>query len=106
VSSSLWQNGRIHAATKVEFVPHKTSWMVARVQFMVPCGFLVLDFGLGRHSFLWPTFAGQYESLILVWTNVPHGNRHRKHFLISKHGYVARLSLDAAESAPLNSLTK
>ena len=80
--------------------------MVARVQFMVPCGFLVLDFGLGRHSFSWPTFAGQHASLILVWTNVPHGNRHRKHFLISKRGNVARLSLDAAESDLLNSPTK
>ena len=80
--------------------------MVARVQFMVPCGFLVLDLGLGRHSFSWPTFAGQHASLILVWTNVPHGNRNRKHFLISMTGYVARLSLDAAESVPLNSLTK
>ena len=62
--------------------------MVARVQFMVPCGFLVLDFGLERHSFSWPTSAGQHASLILVWTNVPHGNRHRKHFLISISGCV------------------
>jgi hypothetical protein len=51
-------------------------------------------------------FAVQYESLILASTKVPHGDRHRKHFLISMDGYVAVRSLDAAESACLNSKKK